>query len=308
MIKVTITTFLFSTLLALAFLQSRLRDRMVFLTRLKKVIKSQTGAKRAEEDELSRPFSERVLKPLLAMVSQFLARILPAKNRDKLQQLLQFAGNPGNLQAHEFQALQFAVIVLLASGGWGLAWGSHKGLITQLLFTLLGGITGVLMGKFYLTSTIRKRQTQIQKELPDVLDLLTVSVDAGLGFDAALTRVVEKDTGELSEELRKTLKEIQMGKSRRQALKDLGERTGVEDLLTFVGSMIQADQLGVSISKVIRTQAEQIRLKRRQRIEEKAMKAPVKMLIPLVLFIFPTIFIVLLGPAMLTIMKTIIKM
>ena len=159
------------------------------------------------------------------------------------------------------------------------------------------------MGKFYLTARIKQRQTAIQKELPDVLDLLTVSVDAGLGFDAALMRVVEKFSGELSKELRKTLQEMQMGKTREEALKDLGERTGVEDLLTFISSMIQADQLGVSISKVIRTQAEQVRLKKRQRIEEKAMQAPIKMLFPLVFFIFPSIFIVLLGPAVLRITK-----
>jgi len=304
MTEVVICSFCFSTAVALAFLQSRFRTRMVFLARLQKLMLSQFARNHDEDDELSLPFSERVIKPLLAMASQAMARFLPAKNRDKLQQMLQFAGNPGNLQAHEFQALQFAVIILLSFGGWGFAFLMHKGLLIQLLLLLMGGICGVLSGKYYLTARIRTRQEAIQKELPEVLDLLTVSVDAGLGFDSAVSRVVEKSTGVLSEELRKTLKEIQMGKSRRQALKDLGERTGVEDLLTFIGSMIQADQLGVSISKVIRTQAQQIRQKKRQRVEEKAMKTPIKMLIPLVLFIFPTIFIVLLGPALINIMKT----
>lgn len=303
MVEVVISSFFFSAAVALAFLQSKLRNRMVFLARLQKIVRSQS-VQHGEDDELSLPFSERVIKPLVVMVSQMIARFLPAKNRDKLQQMLQFAGNPGNLLAHEFQALQFSLTVLLIFGGWGFAYVMHKGMLIQLLFIIMGGLTGLLAGKYYLTARIRKRQEAIQKELPEVLDLLTVSVDAGLGFDAALSRVVEKSSGELCDELRKTLKEIQMGKSRRQALKDLGERTGVEDLLTFVGSMIQADQLGVSISKVIRTQAGQIRQKKRQRVEEKAMKAPVKMLIPLVLFIFPTIFIVLLGPALISIMKT----
>lgn len=304
MVEVVISSFFFSTAVALAFLQSKLRSRMVFLSRLQKIVRSQAVQHNGEDDELSLPFSERVIKPLVAMTTQTIARFLPAKNRDKLQQMLQFAGNPGNLQAHEFQALQFSFAVLLILGGWGTAYVLHKELLIQLLFIAMGGLTGLLAGKYYLTARIRIRQEAIQKELPEVLDLLTVSIDAGLGFDAALSRVVEKSGGALCDELRKTLKEIQMGKSRRQALKDLGDRTGVEDLLTFVGSMIQADQLGVSISKVIRTQAAQIRQKKRQRIEEKAMKAPVKMLIPLVLFIFPTIFIVLLGPALISIMNT----
>jgi tight adherence protein C len=304
MTEVVICSFFFSTAVALAFLQSKLRPRMVFLARLQKLVRNQSARVNDEDDELSLPFSERVIKPLLAMASQATARFLPAKNRDKLQQMLQFAGNPGNLQAHEFQALQFSLIILLALGGWAFASLMHKGLIIQLLLLMMGGICSALSGKYYLTFRIRTRQEAIQRELPEVLDLLTVSVDAGLGFDSAVSRVVEKSTGVLSDELRKTLKEIQMGKSRRQALKDLGERTGVEDLLTFIGSMIQADQLGVSISKVIRTQAQQIRQKKRQRVEEKAMKAPIKMLIPLVLFIFPTIFIVLLGPALINIMKT----
>ena len=304
MTEVIICSFFFSTAVALAFLQSKLRPRMVFLARLQKLVRNQSARVNDEDDELSLPFSERVIKPLLAMASQATARFLPAKNRDKLQQMLQFAGNPGNLQAHEFQALQFSLIILLALGGWAFASLMHKGLIIQLLLLMMGGICSALSGKYYLTFRIRTRQEAIQRELPEVLDLLTVSVDAGLGFDSAVSRVVEKSTGVLSDELRKTLKEIQMGKSRRQALKDLGERTGVEDLLTFIGSMLQADQLGVSISKVIRTQAQQIRQKKRQRVEEKAMKAPIKMLIPLVLFIFPTIFIVLLGPALINIMKT----
>jgi len=294
---------MFSLLLALAFINSQLRTRNILIKRLQKVVMSNVAQKKLEEDELSKPFSERVLRPLLIKVSQIIAKFTPMKSSDKLLRELQYAGNPWNLQPLEFQALQYGVIVLLFVGGWLLALLVGKSALMQIFLALAGGILGSLIGKFYLSSLISGRQATIQKELPEVLDLLTVSVDAGLGFDSALMRVVEKSSGELSTELRKTLQEIQMGKTRREALRDLGERTGVEDLLTFVGSMIQADQLGVPISKVIRTQANQMRLKRRQRIEEKAMKAPVKMLIPLVLFIFPSIFIVLLGPAILQMIK-----
>ena len=303
MTKVLFSTFMFSLLVAVAFINSQLRTKNILLKRLQKVVMSQAAQKKLEEDELSKPFSERVLRPLLIKTSQIIARFAPLKSHDKLQRDLQYAGNPWNLLPQEFQALQYGLIILLFSGGWFLALLAGKSAFMQLFLALTGGILGALMGKFYLSSLIGSRQAAIQKELPDVLDLLTVSVDAGLGFDSALMRVVDKSSGELSNELRKTLQEIQMGKTRREALRDLGERTGVEDLLTFVGSMIQADQLGVSISKVIRTQADQMRLKRRQRIEEKAMKAPIKMLIPLVLFIFPSIFIVLLGPAILQLLK-----
>ncbi|MGI6587825.1 MAG: type II secretion system F family protein [Peptococcia bacterium] len=303
MIKVLFSTFIFVTLLVIAIINSRFRERNILLKRLKKIVMSQAAHKKLEEDELSKPFFERVIRPLLLKISRVLDRVIPVKSRDKLQRELQFAGEPWNLQPHEFQAVQYGLIFLLVFGGWFLTLLARKTVIVQLFVAILGGLLGILMGKFYLSARINKRQTAIQKELPDVLDLLTVSVDAGLGFDSALMRVVNKSSGELSKELRKTLQEIQMGKARQEALKDLGERTGVEDLLTFVSSMIQADQLGVSISKVIRTQAEQVRLKRRQRIEEKAMKAPIKMLIPLVLFIFPSIFIILLGPAVLQITK-----
>lgn len=303
MIKIIITTFLFSTTLVVGLIKTQFGDRIYLIKRLEKIIRTQVDEKKLEEDELSKPFTERVIRPLFTMISEVLARFMPVKKRDKLQQALQYAGTPGNLQPHEFQVIQYVMIIVLTLFGWLAAFTAGKGVFIQILFAFGGGFTAHLMCKFFLTMRIRKRQVAIQKELPDILDLLTVSIDAGLGFDAALFRVVEKFEGKLSDELRTTLQEIQMGKSRREALRDLGQRTGVDDLLTFVGSMIQADQLGVSISKVIRTQAEQVRLKRRQRIEEKAMKAPVKMLIPLIFFIFPTIFIVLLGPAMLKLMK-----
>jgi tight adherence protein C len=153
------------------------------------------------------------------------------------------------------------------------------------------------MLEFVLHNRIKQRQLQIINSLPDILDLLTVSVEAGLGFDGALQKVTEKTKGLLAMEFNRLLQEIRMGKSRRDALRDLAERIRVEELSALVSSIIQADQLGVSIGNVLRLQSAQIRLQRRQRAEEKAMKAPIKMLIPLVLFIFPTIFLVLLGPA-----------
>jgi len=160
-----------------------------------------------------------------------------------------------------------------------------------------------MLPSYFLKTRAAQRAEEIQDNLPDVLDLLTVSVEAGLGFDAALVKVVEKIRGVVSQEFGRVLQEIKMGKPRRDALRDLGGRSGTDDMVSFVGSIIQADQLGVSIGNVLRLQSEQMRQKRRQRAEEKALKAPVKMLIPLILFIFPTIFIVVLGPAALEIMN-----
>lgn len=166
---------------------------------------------------------------------------------------------------------------------------------------------GLLFPNLILNKQIVERQKKILNSLPDVLDLLTVSVEAGLGFDGALAKVIDKMPGPVADEFENVLQEMKVGKQKRDALKDMAERVAIHDLTTFVGSIIQADQLGVSIGNVLRLQSEQIREKRRQRAKEKAMKAPVKMLIPMVLFIFPTIFSVLIGPVIIKVIYTFAK-
>jgi len=148
-----------------------------------------------------------------------------------------------------------------------------------------------------LNNRIDKRRKAMEKELPDVIDLLVISVEAGLGFDSALGRVVQNVPGEISREFSRTLQETRVGVSRTEALRHLTERTDVDDLNTFVLALIQADQFGVSIARVLRVQAEEMRIRRRQRAQERAFKAPVKLVFPLVLFIFPALFVVILGPA-----------
>lgn len=183
---------------------------------------------------------------------------------------------------------------------------SQSGVTKLLLISI-----GLGMGWYYPTLVLKQKATQRQKEitrsLPDVLDLLTVSVEAGLGFDAAISKVVEKTDGALSDEFARMLQEIRMGKGRRDALRDLGKRTGNPDLLGFVSAIVQADQLGVSIGNVLRIQSDDLRNKRKARAEEQAMKAPIKILFPLILFIFPAIFIIILGPAIINIKNTFIK-
>ena len=188
--------------------------------------------------------------------------------------------------------LLFAVVNILGTGfviGAGLS--------------VLGVVIGYIAPEFWLGRRIKRRQKAILLMIPDTLDLLTISVRAGLGFDAALAKVVEKLKGPLSDEFRRALAEVRVGKSRREALRDIIPRTEVPPLTNFIGAIIQAETLGVSISKVLQVQSEQLRIERRQRAEEQAAKAPIKMLFPLVGCIFPSLFIVILGPAIILIVK-----
>lgn len=267
-----------------------LAERLAVFTRIE-------GPKGFDEEKLSKPFSERVLKPVIVRLARTMGRLMPAKKSISLQKRLQMAGNPGGFTPGEFIVIEYSLVVGLAVCGLFLTLPSGSDISTVIIVALGGGALGYILPTFYLQAKASQRQEDIQKTLPDVLDLLTVSVEAGLGFDAALAKVVEKTKGVLAEEFNRMLQEVKMGKPRREALRDLGQNLGNDDLQSFVGSLIQADQLGISIGNVLRLQSEQMRSKRRQKAEEKAMKAPIKMLIPMVLFIFPTLFIVLMGPA-----------
>jgi tight adherence protein C len=301
---ILISIFLFISTLVYTLLFLFNRKQYELAKRMKLYTTSAVQTQKQEEDILSKPFSQRVIRPLIKSLSKFISRFTPAQNREKLQHSLQLAGNPWDFKANEFLALQYLVVFLAVICSWSLFALARKDISQQILFALMAGLTAFIAMKAYLSNRTRKRMAEIQKELPGALDLLCVSVEAGLGFDSGLHHVIEKSKGVLSHEFVIALQEMQMGKPRRKALRDLGNRTGVEDIQLFVGALIQADQLGVSIAKILRTQSEQVRMKHRQRIEEKAMKAPVKMLIPMILFIFPTIFSVLLGPVVIKIMDT----
>jgi tight adherence protein C len=162
---------------------------------------------------------------------------------------------------------------------------------------LLGTVFGYFFPRLYLDSRISRRQENIRKAMPDALDLLTICVEAGLGFDSAVSKVSEEWENELSMAFGRVIQEIRLGKLRREALKDMADRVGITEMTSFVAAVVQSEQLGVSMSRVLRIQADQMRMRRRQRAEEKARQAPVKMMIPLVFLIFPSILIVLLGPA-----------
>ncbi|MGM0501120.1 MAG: type II secretion system F family protein [Bacillota bacterium] len=270
-------------------------------------LKKYTGSEEEEErlrEELEKSFWDRVIKPVLEKIATFFLRFTPTGIKDYLRLRLILAGRPFELGVKEFLALQISFIIIVPGLLFILLFFLGAPLKNVLLVSLIFSAAGLVIPIFLLGKKISKRQDEIQRSLPDVLDLLTVSVEAGLGFDSALVKVVDKVPGAIGEEFERLLQEIRMGKPRRDAMRDLGKRTNVEDLSKFITSIVQADKLGVSISKVLRVQSDQIRQRRRQRAEAAAMKAPVKMLLPLILFIFPTIFIVLLGPAVIKIMNS----
>ena len=264
-----------------------------------------------EELELERPFTDRVLRPLFRTWTRRIARFTPKQNMERLRQALLEAGSPSNLGPVEFMGLRGGMAVVL--GGAALlitiVTGStlrpiHIGALGIpgiLLFPVPLGLLGYTLPGIWLNQKIRRRKKEIQKSLPDAIDLLTISVEAGLGFDPALARVAEKWDNALSREFRRMLQEIRIGKPRRDAMREVAVRCGVDDLRVFISSIVQADQLGVSITQVLRVQSEQMRIRRRQRAEEQAHKAPIKMLFPMVFLIFPAMYVIILGPAVPTI-------
>lgn len=250
-----------------------------------------------EEMELAQPFSERVLLPLLENLAQFATRFTPQKTLESIQHQLDLAGNPSNLGPAQFLGVRMLLAILL--GGLGLVLlVTSKGMpfSRRLLLTGVAIALGYYMPGMWLGGKIKARQEAIVKALPDTLDLLTICVEAGLGFDAAMARVADKWDNELCLGFSRVIQELQLGKLRRDALRHMAETMEVRDVTTFVAAIIQAGQLGVSIAKVLRIQSEQMRMRRRQRAEELANQAPLKMM-PALLLIFPALFIVLLGPA-----------
>jgi tight adherence protein C len=245
---------------------------------------------------------ERVLAPAFRALVRGFGSLLPKSLLQGVERKLVLAGEPMTLNGF----LTMLLMATVASAALGfvilLAMGSVFGL-TQIGIVAGLGLVGFYMPFHIVTSRMRQRQHAIIKSLPDAFDLITTCVEAGLGLDAALARVSEKVEGPFAQELSRSLRDIALGKSRRDALKELGERTGVPDLIQFTNAVIQAESMGSSIGQVLRVQSDQLRVRRRQRAEEQAYKAPVKMLFPLVLCIFPTLFIVILGPAMITIMQ-----
>ncbi len=257
-----------------------------------------------EEIELSASFAERIIYPAIDALSNFVTQFTPAKTMDKIARNLELAGNPGNLKPAQFLAIRFVAMGILGGLVFVLMLMSSLPVTRRFLFTGIATALGFYMPVLWLSSKIKRRQSEIIKELPDVLDLLTICVEAGLGFDQAVQKVVEKADNELTREFNRYLHEVRLGKTRREALQNMAARIDVSDVTTFIAAVVQADQLGVSMAKILRVQSEQMRIRRRQLAEQKAHQAPIKMLFPMAFLIFPSIFIVLLGPAVLLLMES----
>jgi len=280
-------------------------ERIMLARRVNQVMG--TPAVTIREKELSVPLATRVIKPLFSRAAAVFVKVLPSEKEAALEKKLRRAGLLERLRPVEMMVLKYlgALLLGLIAALLGGIAGSPP--VNILLLIVLGVVTGLMLPEYYLTVRASRRSAEVESVLPQILDLLTVSVEAGLGFDGAISKVVEKTRGVLTLELKRMMQEIRVGKTRREALKDMADKFAVQDLNNFVSAVILGEQLGISIGNVLRRQADQIRLRRRQSAEERAMKAPVKMLFPLVFLIFPALFIIILGPGAIQIYRSFIR-
>lgn len=268
------------------------------------VIEAMTSAPEELTKELDAPFSERVLLPLLARAQGIGRRLTPADSNDRLHEKLELAGNPRGWTADRVGAGKVVgfVAALVLSLVLSLLMG--LGFVPMLLFVVGASVAGYMAPNLYLYQRAYERAEVLQRSLPDAIDLLTISVESGLGFDAAVAQVARNTEGPLAEEFARMLQEMQIGRGRADALRSLAERTNLPDLRSFVSAMVQADSFGIPIAQVLRVQSSEIRVKKRQWAEEKAQKVPVKILVPLIFCILPCLFIAVLGPAGISIMDS----
>ena len=252
-----------------------------------------------EQIEMQVPFTQRVILPVLQKIGQISTTFTPQKVLEDTSTKLEMAGNPGRIDAATFLASRFFIaalfgglllmIGLLSRNRWPLA----QMIVVVVVFTVIG----FFFPQLWLQSRINARQNDVRRALPDALDLLTICVEAGLGLEAAMSKVCEKWENQLSLAMLRALREIQLGKTRREAMRDMADRIGLPEMTSFVAAIIQSEVLGVSLAKILRIQSDQMRVRRRQIAEEKARAAPVKMILPLAFLIFPSILIILLTPA-----------
>ena len=247
-------------------------------------------------------FTDRVLLPAVRRLALLGARLSPSGAAAKLQRRLDLAGNPRGYDLQQLLGAKAMGMLVFALGG--LWFGAHGGgLLRSLLCSAAAGTVGLFLPDLLLYNAGTKRQQQVQDTLPDALDLLTISVEAGLGFDGALAQVARNTEGPLAGEFFRLLQEMQIGKTRADAFRAMSGRTEVAELRGFSSSIVQADTLGIPVASVLRQQATEMRLRRMQRAEEKAMQVPVKILFPTVLFILPALFVIVLGPGAISIVR-----
>ena len=268
------------------------------------VLEALTTAPQQMRDELDLPFVDRVLAPMLARVQGLTRRLTPADAGDRIRQKLDLAGNPPGMTVERVNGLKVLGFggALVASLALSMVMGLS--MVVTMVFVIGASLAGYLGPNLYLYQRAYDRAEKLRRALPDAIDLLTISVESGLGFDAAVSQVARNTEGPLADEFARMLQEMQIGLSRTDALRSLAERTNLPDLRAFVSAMVQADAFGIPIGQVLRVQSSEIRVKRRQWAEEAAQKVPVKILVPLIFCILPCLFIAVLGPAGISIMSS----
>ena len=273
------------------------------ITRSLAVLEAMTQAPKELTQDLDRPFADRVLQPLQQKALGIGRRLSGADSADRIRRKLDLAGNPPGWSVDRVVSGKVvgAVVGLLGGFVFSLMLGS----IAVKVVVIIGvAVVGFFSPNLYLYQRAHERSERLQRDLPDAIDLLTISVESGLGFDAAVQQVARNTEGPLAEELSRVLREMQIGQSRSDALRAFGDRTNVADVRTFVSAMVQADTFGIPIAQVLRIQSSEMRVKRRQRAEEKAQQVPVKITIPLIFCILPTLFIAVMGPAVISILES----
>ena len=303
-IIVYVSLFLTSSLVFYILYEAVLMPKQVVKERLDNV-KVMADTRDAFDEEMRESFAERVINPVYERMIQALGNLAPSSIKKRYEQLLSSSGTKGTMKFNNIIAIQLMLGLLLAFGTHFLMRLTEQ--TTNGIYVVLAGAAGFLLPYSSLKTKSRKRVEAIEYALPSFLDVLYVSVEAGLAFDMAIYRTTDKMKGPLSEELLFTMNEISKGRGRSEALREMVKRTQVPDLATFVTSIIQAEEMGSNIGNVLRIQAETMRLNKRQRAETQAAKIPTKMLFPIVFFMFPALFVVILGPAVLNIMETLMK-
>ena len=293
----------FALLLAIGLSLASTLERSAVLRRMEQIGETRTSEPLLAT-EFAKSWSQRIVTPMLRNVSEWIASFAPATLLQANRQRLQRAGHPWGLMADGFLTLRLVSLVagLLAAAGVLRLTGVGSGF--RFLLAIGAASAGYLAPSWMVDRIANKRCRQIKKALPNVIDLLVVSVEAGLGLDGAIAEIIERESGPLIDEFTYALTEIRLGKHRRDAWRNLGERAHVADLSAFMAALCQAEELGSSISKVLRTHSQTLRIKRTIQVRELANKIPVKMLFPLIFFIFPSMFIVILGPGAISIMHT----
>ena len=303
-IIVYVSLFLTSSLVFYILYEVVLMPKQVVKERLDNV-KVMADTRDAFDEEMRESFAERVIDPVYERMIQALGNLAPSSIKKQYEQLLSSSGTRGTMKFNNIIAIQLMLGLLLAFGTHFLMRLTEQP--TNGLYVVLASAAGFLLPYSSLKTKSRKRIEAIEYALPSFLDVLYVSVEAGLAFDMAIYRTTDKMKGPLSEELLFTMNEISKGRGRSEALREMVKRTQVSDLATFVTSIIQAEEMGSNIGNVLRIQADTMRVNKRQRAETQAAKIPTKMLFPIVFFMFPALFVVILGPAVLNIMETLMK-